>query len=45
MSGNRRYFDIGFRFIAGGSGAVLLGNAATSLVQSLHKELTEPQPP
>jgi len=40
----RRYFDIGFRFIAAGSDAVLLNNAATSLVQSLHKELTEPKP-
>jgi 4-hydroxy-2-oxoheptanedioate aldolase len=40
----RRYFDMGFRFIAAGSDAVLLNNAATSLVQSLHKELTEPKP-
>jgi len=40
----KRYIDMGFRFIAAGSDAVLLNNAATSLVQSLHKELAEPEP-
>jgi len=35
----KRYFDLGYRFIASGSDAVLLNNAARSLVQSLHKQL------
>jgi 4-hydroxy-2-oxoheptanedioate aldolase len=39
----RRYLDMGFRFIAAGSDAVLLNNAATTLVQSLQKELKEPK--
>ncbi|MGA3325887.1 MAG: aldolase/citrate lyase family protein [Terriglobia bacterium] len=40
----RKYFDLGFRFIASGSDAVLLNNAARSLFESLHKELTAPKP-
>lgn len=40
----RRYFNMGFRFIAAGSDAVLLNNAATSLVQSLRKDLSESEP-
>jgi len=37
----KRYFDLGYRFIASGSDAVLLNNAARSLVQSLQKQLAE----
>ena len=40
----RKYFDMGFRFIAAGSDAGLLNNAAMSFVQSLHKDLAEPKP-
>jgi 4-hydroxy-2-oxoheptanedioate aldolase len=40
----RRYFDMGFRFVAASSDAGLLNSAATSLVQSLQKELAEPNP-
>jgi len=39
----KRYFDLGYRFIAAGSDAVLLNNAARSLVQSLRKQLAESQ--
>jgi len=37
----KRYFDLGYRFVASGSDAVLLNNAARSLVQSLQKQLAE----
>ena len=39
----KRYFDLGYRFLAAGSDAVLLNNAARSLVQSLRKDLAESQ--
>jgi 4-hydroxy-2-oxoheptanedioate aldolase len=35
------YFDLGYRFVASGSDAVLLNNAAKALVQSLQKNLVE----
>ena len=35
------YLDLGYRFVASGSDAVLLNNAAKSLVQSLQKNLVE----
>lgn len=39
----KRYFEMGYCFVAAGSDAVLLNNAAMSLVDSLHKELKENQ--
>jgi 2-keto-3-deoxy-L-rhamnonate aldolase RhmA len=39
-----QYFDLGYRFVASGSDAVLLNNAARALVQSLQKNLVESQP-
>jgi 4-hydroxy-2-oxoheptanedioate aldolase len=41
----KRYLDAGYRFIAAGSDAVLLHNAARSLVQSLQKDLADYAPP
>jgi 4-hydroxy-2-oxoheptanedioate aldolase len=41
----KRYLDAGYRFIAAGSDAVLLNNAARSLVQSLQKDLAGCAPP
>lgn len=37
----KRYFDLGYRFVASGSDAVLLNNAARALVQSLQKVRAE----
>ena len=39
-----RFFELGYRFLASGSDAVLLNNAARALVQSLQKNLVESQP-
>jgi len=39
-----RYLELGYRFLASGSDAVLLNNAARALVQSLQKNLLESQP-
>jgi 4-hydroxy-2-oxoheptanedioate aldolase len=39
-----RFLELGYRFVASGSDAVLLNNAARALVQSLQKNLAESQP-
>jgi 4-hydroxy-2-oxoheptanedioate aldolase len=37
----KKYYDLGYRFIASGSDAVLLNNAARSLVEGIRKDREE----
>jgi 4-hydroxy-2-oxoheptanedioate aldolase len=40
----RKFYDLGYRFLASGSDAVLLNNAAKSLLQTLRQNLAEAAP-
>jgi 2-keto-3-deoxy-L-rhamnonate aldolase RhmA len=37
----KKYYDLGYRFVASGSDAVLLNNAARSLVEGIRKDREE----
>jgi len=37
----KKYYELGYRFIASGSDAVLLNNAARSLVEGIRKDREE----